>query len=215
MKSYYTVVYDNSAPGFPEVFYPQTRYVFDDDDPEVLSCALSAQHRLLGVENTVSKTRDRAILLDFSNTDGGNYEVARSSSLSADWIVTGTRLSHMEATPSDTDIKSQGDEPWMLVIEGIEMLATVDLPTKRLPAVSSSKPTRHHGGGTQILGKEESDVSGEDYKELIRDFNIRMDVLKHLLQNSEHTQRPLSVSEAEKDACHIQPSENEVSHGSG
>lgn len=205
MKAFYTVVYDSSPSTFPEVYYPRVRYVFDDDDPELLSCALSAQHRLLGEENAEEGGRSRAILLDFSNIDGGNYEVTRASSLSADWIVTDTRLSHMDATPSGANIESQGDEPWMLVIEGVDMLATVDSHTRHASADLSSKPAHRHTS----FGKEKSDVPREDYISLIRSFNIRMGLLRHLIHNSDDGQRPLSSSDTGKDDTPIQPSESE------
>lgn len=200
MERLHPVVYDNSSSSSSDVYYPRVRYIFDDDDPDLLSSALSTQHRLLEKEWSDNEppaltNQDRAILLDFSpSSNGRGYEVSRAISLSADWVVTGARLGHMEmgSSPSGTENDTQ-DDPWMLAIEGVKMLAGAETHAQGMrTAVNSTLPHPSDEGGKSLLSKEKNEPVDEDYNTLIQGFNVRMDLLKRMTLNSDRQNCPSS-----------------------
>ncbi|KAI8278000.1 hypothetical protein K4K59_009319, partial [Colletotrichum sp. SAR11_240] len=72
--------------------HPTVRYIFADDDPDVLTSALAAQHAANQASSSSSSAAaapsNRAILLDVVPGEDGRWTVASAASLSADFAVT-------------------------------------------------------------------------------------------------------------------------------
>ncbi|OAA62405.1 hypothetical protein SPI_03945 [Niveomyces insectorum RCEF 264] len=146
INPFYTVISDTtSSSTSPRAYYPRVRYVFSDDDPDLLSGALAARDasvserfNLVGGGAVATAVRgaphpgerdgpahllgpDRSILLDLApKHDGRGYEVASARSLSTDWAVTAAYLNHLDASSSDTVSDGEG-RPLILNIEGVGM----------------------------------------------------------------------------------------------
>ncbi|KAL2108205.1 hypothetical protein VUR80DRAFT_4124 [Thermomyces stellatus] len=91
--------------------HPHVHYIFADDDPELLTRALTASDPAApgGAEAT------RSVLLDLAPGDDG-WQVSHASSLSADWAVVDAGLRTME----DAEGQEGGTGALMLRIEGVE-----------------------------------------------------------------------------------------------
>lgn len=92
------------------------RYIFSDDDPDVLTQALAEHHEAttVGESSTggsglaASNNNNRAVILDIATNDDGGYHVAWASSLSPSWAVLDAQLSQI-SPPSSSDGGNEND----------------------------------------------------------------------------------------------------------
>ena len=87
--------------------HPQVRYIFSDDDPEVLTQALAeceASASKEGLDN-------RAMMLDLAPDEKGGYKISSASSLSPSWAVLNAELSQISPPSSDGGNSGDSDIP--------------------------------------------------------------------------------------------------------
>lgn len=200
LTPFYTVISD-VTPSSPSAntYYPRVRYVFSDDDPDIISGALSsypepaAQKPETPIAHPGSapsagsrSSNNRSILLDLAPAaDGRGYDVAWASSLAADWAVVGTRLHPLDSASNSGIINDEGGRSIVLDIEGLSIPAATtsseDMPERQRAFVAQD--------GRKVASR------GNDYDDLVRSFEMRMALLKSAVQNSEERRRSGSALE--------------------
>lgn len=144
-------------------------YIFADDDPDVLTAALSRH---------ATSPQDRAILIDLSpapEIDAG-YSVLAAASLSPDWAVTSTRVSH-----TDTGTIQGGTAAGSLVLE-IEGLGFESTKSQ-----VQTKETK----------REVKDPPGGDYAALLEQFEKGMGGLRKAVEVAEGRRRVMEAEAGE------------------
>ncbi|KAK7748324.1 hypothetical protein SLS62_008692 [Diatrype stigma] len=108
----YTLVNNTST---RTTHHPHVRYIFSDDDPDVLTQALAEHHEATAAEElsrssdpTASNNSNRGVILDIATDDDGGYHVAWASSLSPSWAVLDAQLSQI-SPPSSSDGGAEND----------------------------------------------------------------------------------------------------------
>ncbi|KAI8281494.1 hypothetical protein K4K60_004150 [Colletotrichum sp. SAR11_57] len=152
--------------------HPTVRYIFADDDPDVLTSALAAQHAANQVSSSSSSAaaagapaNNRAILLDVVPGEDGRWTVASAASLSADFAVTQASIERQEGEKEGGGM--------VLKIDGVE-----------------GEWSGGGGGGdkAESLPSSNSAVAksgGEEYGPLLEDFERKMSVLRKVVKAGE------------------------------
>lgn len=153
--------------------HPTVRYIFADDDPDVLTSALAAQHAANQASSSSSSaaaaagapTNNRAILLDVVPGEDGRWTVASAASLSADFAVTQASIERQEGEKEGGGM--------VLKIDGVE-----------------GEGSGGAGGAdkAESLPSSNSAVAksgGEEYGPLLEDFERKMSVLRKVVKAGE------------------------------
>ncbi|KAI1384032.1 uncharacterized protein F4822DRAFT_58948 [Hypoxylon trugodes] len=191
----FTLVHDAST---RTIHHPHVRYIFSDDDPDVLTQALAELNSGTDENNSDSAyTFNRAMILDLAPNNNGGYSVAWASSLSPSWAVLDTQLSQI--TPPSSDGESNngnegGDnggraDRLMLEINGIESNALGS--EGEFSGESSRRGTSIASGG----GSGQSDrVRGEneDYANIVDKFEKCMVTLRRIVDAGEERRRQIA-----------------------
>ncbi|KJR82644.1 uncharacterized protein SPSK_03557 [Sporothrix schenckii 1099-18] len=208
LKPYYSVVSDaTKSSTSPETFYPRVRYIFNDDDPDLLAEAFVKQPGVLhtrtrtphafshtsGEPRAVSASRfqrfdpNRALILELDITsDGQRYTVAQAASLTPDWAVTSAQVQYPQTgTPGDM-LNEEDDKALLLHIRGSGLSAD-PLRNDEAPIVAN---LTHRSDGiiTSSVQGGKPTPSGERYDSLVQSFETRMAFL-HNVANSEEVSR--------------------------
>ncbi|KAI1114505.1 hypothetical protein F5Y14DRAFT_171289 [Nemania sp. NC0429] len=176
--------------------HPHVRYIFSDDDPDILTQALAeCQHAYADDLGSDSAPANRAMILDLAPNDDGGYGVAWASSLSPSWAVLDAQLSQISPTSSDAGHSSgsgPGDtgtnnnnrpERLMLRIEGVETSTPNSLSELRLSdETNRQRPSSAGGSGS---GQRERPGEGDDYTSTLDEFEKRMVTLRKVVNASE------------------------------
>ncbi|KAK5630568.1 hypothetical protein RRF57_006283 [Xylaria bambusicola] len=152
--------------------HPHVRYIFSDDDPEVLTQALAeCEHSYADDSGSGSVPTNRAMILDLATNDDGVYNVSWASSISPSWAVLNAQLSQISPASSDagqgsgngtgdtgTDNTSRPDR-LMLRIEGIEMSAPSSPSELRISGETSrQRPGSAGGSGSGHRDRDRSEM---------------------------------------------------------
>ncbi|KAK8851731.1 hypothetical protein PGQ11_014210 [Apiospora arundinis] len=181
----YTLVTNTST---RSTHHPHVHYIFNDDDPDILSQALAQQHEL-NVDDSASdsKSHNRTVLLDVEPDADGGYKVSWASSLSPSWAVVDAQLSRItppsEAAGAHTSGNAenpQKSDRLMLRIDGIEAASAGTEAELRL----SSRSGQGSGSGSS-LGSSQRDKDTESYSGLVDEFERRMVMLRKMVDSSE------------------------------
>ncbi|KAH6657113.1 hypothetical protein BKA67DRAFT_655404 [Truncatella angustata] len=190
----YTLVNNTST---RTTHHPQVHYIFSDDDPDVLTQALSQQHHANLNESASSPAPDqRAILLDLSQGKDGAYNVSWASSLSPSWAVLDAQVTRISPPSSDNGGNGDGipspnkkrPDRLMLRIEGVDGGSLASSGELKLPSERSG-----HGSGSgsgSHSGQKTTEV--EDYNKLVAEFENRMTMLKKVVDTGEERRNKLS-----------------------
>ena len=215
LKPYYSVISDaTKSSTSPETCYPRVRYIFNDDDPDLLTEAFSTQHGATHPE--ISKPRasaptpgesrtgaasraerpsvpDRALLLDLDITpDGQGYTVACATSLTADWAVTSAQVQHLQTGPSGGIPGDEGDQTMALHIQG-SGLPTGLLGNAGTPPITNVLPELDKAAASLPRDGKLTHPGG-DYDTLVRSFERRMAFLQSVARNSEEKKPGQSIT---------------------
>ncbi|KAJ8115714.1 hypothetical protein ONZ43_g4604 [Nemania bipapillata] len=185
--------------------HPCVRYIFSDDDPDILTQALAecehANTEELGADLTPA---NRAMILDLAANDDGDYSVSWASSLSPSWAVLNAQLSRISPPSSDaghsngsgagdTDTNSKnGPGRLMLRIEGIETSAPN--PSSELRITDEGNRYRPGSASGSGSGHRERERSGEgdDYVSTLEEFEKRMTTLRKVVNASEDRRKKMA-----------------------
>ncbi|CAJ2500180.1 Uu.00g030330.m01.CDS01 [Anthostomella pinea] len=195
--------------------HPHVRYIFSDDDPDVLTQALAEHSDAHNIDASGSDPTNHAMILDLAPTndaEGGNtkYSVAWSSSLSPSWAVLDTQLSQISPPSSDGENSSNnggggdGDDGdgsnnrninnsrpdrLMLRIEGVESGALGSSSTLTELRVSSEANTNTSASGSGSRSGQRDRADSEDYSGIVGEFERRMATLRKVVNASEDRRR--------------------------
>ncbi|KAL2134307.1 hypothetical protein VTI74DRAFT_504 [Chaetomium olivicolor] len=195
--------------------HPTVHYIFADDDPEILTAALAHHHRgpywdtaaAAAAEDDNNPTtppvpEDRAVILDMESTaDGTGLQVAWASSLTPDWAITAAGVNRMEGsggangatTAAATTTGSTTTGNLVLNIEGVSIEAASGALMGKAPGYESE--LHSSGGSSAGKGKEKEQKQGqrgEEYAELILEFEKRMGTLRKVVEAGAARQRALA-----------------------
>lgn len=183
-----------------KIHHPTVHYIFEDDDPEILTAALAHHHRQ-GYEQDADYAggspypMERAILLDMvPSDDGTGLKVSQANSLSPDWAVVSTSLTRMEsgaASEGHDGGENNGSGhagPWMLKIDGVAWD-----PVSTGMGTAGKTPTpeelQSSGSGTPLQ------PSSGGYTSLAQDFEKRMNLLRRVGEAGAQRQRMAGMEE--------------------
>ncbi|KAI1173558.1 hypothetical protein F4777DRAFT_589747 [Nemania sp. FL0916] len=186
--------------------HPHVRYVFSDDDPDVLTRALADCERTYADESgSDPASANRAMILDLAPNNDGSYGVAWASSLSPSWAVLNAHLSQISPPSSDAGYSSgsgAGDtgansnsrpERLMLRIEGVETSAPGSSSELRI----SDDAGRQRSGSASGSGSghPERDRLGEkeDYTGTLEEFEKRMATLRKVVNAGEDRRKKIAA----------------------
>ncbi|RYP63299.1 hypothetical protein DL771_009331 [Monosporascus sp. 5C6A] len=172
--------------------HPHVHYIFSDDDPDLLTRALTEHH-----ETTVDEagsgpaSSDRAVILDLATDNGGGYHVAWASSLSPSWAVLDAQLSRISPPSSDGGNENDGGGGTDSSRPGRLMLRIEGLEGGGLGSESDSRHSQGsgNGGGSGIAQKDREKGNAEDYCALVDEFEKRMVTLRKVVSASEERRR--------------------------
>ncbi|KAI0422692.1 hypothetical protein F5X98DRAFT_101553 [Xylaria grammica] len=183
--------------------HPHVRYIFSDDDPDILTQALAeCEHTYADEPGSESAPANRAILLDLASNDDGRYSVSWASSLSPSWAVLNAQLSQISPPSSDaghgsgagdtgTDNSNRPDR-LMLRIEGVETSAPSSSSELRI-----SNETHQRSGSTSGSGSGQRDRGSageiEDYASMLDEFDKRMATLRNVVNTSEDRRKKIAA----------------------
>lgn len=183
--------------------HPHVHYIFSDDDPDLLSQALAQQQEANALESaTETAPASRAVLLDLAADLDGGYRVAAASSLSPAWAVLDAQLSRISPPASDGGSASASasghvresprkPDRLMLRIEGIEADDGGAAGSEGELRLSD----RSAGAGASGSGSVQRDHKGEgeDYAQLVDEFEKRMSMLRKVVEASEERRRNVAL----------------------
>ncbi|KAI1407559.1 hypothetical protein F5Y13DRAFT_124837 [Hypoxylon sp. FL1857] len=178
--------------------HPHVRYIFSDDDPDILTQALAELD--LSIDASTSDPalrRNRAMILDLAPDPTGGYRVAWASSLSPSWAVLDAQLSHISPPSSDGESNNGNEggdtgrvDRLMLRIDGIESSALGS------EGESSGEPSRQGSGIASGVGSGQHDRDRgevEDYTNIVDKFERRMTTLRKLVEAGEERRRMIAA----------------------
>ncbi|KAI0107337.1 hypothetical protein F4776DRAFT_668298 [Hypoxylon sp. NC0597] len=177
--------------------HPHVRYIFSDDDPDILTQALAELDPSID-ESTSDPAlrRHRAMILDLAPDPRGGYNVAWASSLSPSWAVLDAHLSHISPPSSDGESNNGNEggdtgraDRLMLRIDGIESSALGS------EGESSGEPSRQGSGVASGSGSGQHDRDrgeAEDYTNIVDKFERRMATLRKLVDAGEERRRMIA-----------------------
>lgn len=179
--------------------HPHVHYIFSDDDPDLLSQALAQQQEANTHESaTETAPANRAVLLDLASDLEGGYRVASASSLSPAWAVLDAQLSRISPPPSDGGsggghVHESPKKPdrLMLRIEGIEAGSAGSEGELRLS--DRSAPGSGATSSSSIMQRDKGE--GEDYAQLVDEFEKRMSMLRKVVEASEERRRNVALND--------------------
>ena len=181
---FYTIVSDATEPcSSAEIYYPRVRYIFADDDPDVLTDAFEAQQRQLQSKTSKTchvetKSLSRPILLDLElSPNGQGYAVACATSLATDWAVKRAQLQHMHTSSSGESPESEDSQKMILQVEGLGL--STNLSTAMGPALASELGRE----GSSLRQNAEMPQLGRQYSDLICSFEVRTALLHSVAQS--------------------------------
>ncbi|KAH7027764.1 uncharacterized protein B0I36DRAFT_364918 [Microdochium trichocladiopsis] len=192
-ESIFTLVTNTSQ---STTHHPHVRYIFSDDDPDMLTQALAECEATEAQEGS----RHRAMMLDLSPDANGGYSIAGATSLSPSWAVLSAELSQISPPSSDggnnNDSRNDGDEPakrperLMLRVEGVEsstLGSEVDmaLSEDQNRQGSGSRSGLSSGATNSRADMAPTNDNMEDYGVLIEDFQKRMLMLRKVVDAGE------------------------------
>lgn len=186
--------------------HPHVRYIFSDDDPEVLTQALAEyEHAHAEPSGSGPVPTNRAMILDLAPNDDGNYNVSWASSLSPSWAVLNAQLSQISPPSSDaghssgngtgdagTDNSNRPDR-LMLRIEGIEMSAPGSPSDLRISSETSRQRPGSAGGSGSGYRERERSGEADDYSSMLEDFERRMVTLRNVVNASEERRKKIAA----------------------
>ncbi|KAI0011967.1 hypothetical protein F4779DRAFT_145684 [Xylariaceae sp. FL0662B] len=200
--------------------HPHVRYIFSDDDPDVLTRELAELDPGVDASASDPALNNRAMILDLAADDGANiggggggvctYDVAWAASLSPSWAVLGAHLSPI-SPPSSSDGgngEGRGGRPdrLMLRIEGVEAGgpggSEGELLLRASGEASTSKqgtPSGSRSGSGSGNGHGQKAAEAEDYAGLVDEFERRMGTLRKVVEAGEERRRKIAV-DADADA---------------
>ncbi|KAK8075097.1 hypothetical protein PG997_009760 [Apiospora hydei] len=192
--------------------HPHVHYIFNDDDPDILSQALAQQHGLNVDESTSDpRSNNRTVLLDVEPDADGGYKVSWASSLTPSWAVVDAQLSRIAppseaegARPSDHVENSQKSDRLMLRIDGIEAAPIAAGTESELRL--SNRSGQGSGSGSSI-GSSQREKDSESYSTLVDEFERRMVTLRKMVDSSEERRQKL---EAEANAEPVSAIQHEI-----
>ncbi|KAI1264870.1 hypothetical protein F5Y18DRAFT_69515 [Xylariaceae sp. FL1019] len=177
--------------------HPHVRYIFSDDDPDILSNAL-AECDFHNTGGNESDPANRAMILDLQPDDQGGYGVAWSSSLSPSWAVLDAQLSHISPPSSEAGSSGNGEgntakkpDRLMLRIEGIETTNPGSSSELRI----SGEGTRHGSGSGSASrsGSAHQEHDQEEYAGMLDEFGRRMATLRKVVNASEDRRKKVAA----------------------
>lgn len=189
----YTLVTNTST---RTTHHPHVHYIFNDDDPDILSQALAQQHGLNVDESTSDpKSHNRAVLLDVEPDAEGGYKVSWASSLSPSWAVVDAQLSRITppseaegAQTSDRAETSHKSDRLMLRVDGLEAASVGTESELRL----SNRSGQGSGSGSSI-GSSQREKDSENYSTLVDEFERRMVMLRKMVDSSEERRQKVDA----------------------
>ncbi|KAI0550482.1 hypothetical protein F4679DRAFT_203693 [Xylaria curta] len=209
--------------------HPHVRYIFNDDDPDILTQALAeCEHANADQSDFDPAPANRAMILDLAPNDDGGYNIAWASSLSPSWAVLDAQLSQISPPssdaghssgggPGDTDNKNKRPDRLMLRIEGVETSAPGSSSELKISdEASRQRPGSASGSGSGQRERERPGGEGDDYASTLDDFEKRMTTLRKVVNASEdrrkkiasqtpdHENVPTQVAVAEEDTTAAQ-----------
>lgn len=201
----YTLVNNTST---RTTHHPQVHYIFSDDDPDLLTQALAHQHNVnLNESSSDPSQNHHAILLDLASDSEGGYNVSWASSLSPSWAVLDAQLSRISQPPSDNEGGNGNDgegtkkkpDRLMLRVDGVE---TGSVGSERELRLSDEKSGQRSGSGSgSASGSGQRDRErgdGEDYGQLVDEFEKKMAVLRKVVNAGEERRRKIGVQPEEE-----------------
>jgi hypothetical protein len=185
--------------------HPHVRYIFSDDDPDILTRALAecehANTEELGADLAPA---NRAMILDLAPNDDGGYSVSWASSLSPSWAVLNAQLSEISPPSSDaghSNGSGAGDTDTntnsrpgrlMLRIEGVETSTPNSSSELRISdETSRQRPSSGSGSGSGHRERERSG-EGDDYVSTLDEFEKRMITLRKVVNASEDRRKKIA-----------------------
>ncbi|KAI1202830.1 hypothetical protein F5X97DRAFT_190621 [Nemania serpens] len=187
--------------------HPHVRYIFSDDDPDILTQALAeCEHGYADELGSDSAPANRAMILDLAPNDDGGYSVAWASSLSPSWAVLDTQLSQISPPSSDAGHSSgsgPGDagannnnnnrpERLMLRIEGVETSAPNSLSELRISDEANRQRPGSASGSGSGQRERERPGEGDDYTSTLDEFEKRMVTLRKVVNASEDRRKKIA-----------------------
>ncbi|KAI1360765.1 hypothetical protein F5Y08DRAFT_39217 [Xylaria arbuscula] len=186
--------------------HPHVRYIFSDDDPEVLTQALAeCEHAYTEESGSGPVPTNRAMILDLAPNDDGIYNVSWASSISPSWAVLNAQLSQISPPSSDAGHSSgngTGDasadnsnrpDRLMLRIEGIEMSAPGSPSDLRISSETSRQRPGSAGGSGSGYRERERTGETDDYSGMLEDFEKRMATLRSVVNASEDRRKKIAA----------------------
>ncbi|KAI0182823.1 hypothetical protein EV127DRAFT_305636, partial [Xylaria flabelliformis] len=177
--------------------HPHVRYIFNDDDPDILTRALAeCEHANADQSDFDPTPANRAMILDLAPSDDGGYNIAWASSLSPSWAVVDAQLSQISPPssdaghssgggPGDTDNKNNRPDRLMLRIEGVETSAPGSSSELRISDEASRQRPGSASGSGSGQRERERPGEGDDYANTLDEFEKRMATLRKVVSASE------------------------------
>ncbi|KAL7620700.1 hypothetical protein AAE478_009695 [Parahypoxylon ruwenzoriense] len=178
--------------------HPHVRYIFSDDDPDILTQALAELDPESGESTDNPLLANRAMILDLAPDPSGGYNVAWASSLSPSWAVLDAQLSQISPPSSDggsNNSNEGGDssgrvDRLMLRIEGVESSA-LGSEGELSGEASRQGSGSASGGGSGHHDRERGEVG--DYASIVDKFERRMVTLRKIVDAGEERRRKIAA----------------------
>ncbi|KAI0473609.1 hypothetical protein GGR56DRAFT_540748 [Xylariaceae sp. FL0804] len=202
--------------------HPHVRYIFSDDDPDLLTQAL-AEHDAAAIDQSDPDpaTASRAMILDLQPEPQGGYAVAWSSSLSPSWAVLDASVSQISPPSSDASNASGNEagesssarpDRLLLRIEGVESGPAAG---SEAAAMRISDDAGRQGSGGSASGSGQKDRDRSDvapYSSIMDEFERRMATLRRVVHVSEDRRRKIGLEPPTEGTA---PEEANVTEGQG
>ncbi|KAI1737717.1 hypothetical protein F4680DRAFT_204343 [Xylaria scruposa] len=184
--------------------HPHVRYIFNDDDPDILTQALAeCEHANADHSDFDPAPANRAMILDLAPNDDGGYNIAWASSLSPSWAVVDAQLSQISPPssdagnssgggPGDTENKNNRPDRLMLRIEGVETSAPGSSSELRISDDASRQRPGSASGSGSGQRERERPGEGDDYANTLDDFEKRMATLRKVVNASEDRRKKIA-----------------------
>ncbi|KAK4180995.1 hypothetical protein QBC36DRAFT_319131 [Triangularia setosa] len=176
------------ASGRQTIHHPAVRYIFADDDPEILTAELTQYRhtRQDGGEDDTGPSH-RAIIIDMDQgEDDHGFEVAWASSLSPDWAVTSASMGKMDGSGGGLVLKVEGIS--------LEPPTAFGTPSTAGKTQAPEAADMHSSGGSgerqqRRPHSKQNQPSSDEYVTLLQDFEKRMTVLRKVAEVGAERQR--------------------------